>query len=132
MARRGRRLRSTLPSARESTGLPSTLKTTARAFLCMNLFFDGELVPSICAKVPLQAGDVATKLSANHARVTYTQTSYPTPVGPASGRLSAHLDQKVRLTEWSVRSPSLAGIDQVGSHQVAPSGRADYMATMTL
>jgi hypothetical protein len=98
----------------------------------VNLFLDGEALPSICAKVPLQTNDAVPKFSSERARVTYTQTSYPAPNGPASGRLWAHLDERIRLTEWSVLSPALSGADQVDTHRVAPSGRMDYVAKLRL
>jgi hypothetical protein len=98
----------------------------------LNLFFDGDVMPAICVKVPLRTGDHVPRFTPNHARITYSLTSYPAPDVPATGRTRVRLGQTIQLKNWSVVAPLVFARDRVDTHRVAPSGRNDYVATFTL
>jgi hypothetical protein len=102
-----------------------------RAFAA-NLFFDGSRVPAISVKAPLRTDRDVPPFSANHARNTYSLTSYPAPNTPAAGSLSTVLDRRVELTDYYVADAPLFSLDRVSSHAVRTNGVLDYVGTITL
>jgi Ig-like domain-containing protein/PKD domain-containing protein len=99
----------------------------------LNLFFQDSSVAQICVQGDARTGEVIPPFTPNHAPVTYSMTSFPSPDAPASGRRRARVgDMVVEVTDYYVSATNLFSADRVDTHSTGPNGRLDYIGTFTL